>query len=85
MNEEVKEAIKKLYFLFNECEPVVDFETDEKLYREKSREQLESHNTVLNLIEKQDKIINEMAEQLTTPLHSKEWIIDYYKKEISSE
>lgn len=31
---------------------------------------------------KKDKLINLMAEQLTTPLHSKEWVIDYYKREI---
>lgn len=30
---------------------------------------------------KKDMIINLMAEQLTTPVHSKEWVIDYYKKE----
>ena len=34
-----------------------------------------------NLIEKQDKIIDEMAEQLTTPIHSKEWVIEHYTKE----
>lgn len=33
-------------------------------------------------IEKKDLLINILAEQLTTPIHSKEWIIDYYKKEI---
>ena len=33
-------------------------------------------------VEKKDLIINKMAEQLTTPIHSKEWIIDYYKREI---
>lgn len=33
-------------------------------------------------IEKQDKIIDLMAEQLTTPVHSKEWVIDFYKREI---
>lgn len=27
-----------------------------------------------------DKIIDLMAEQLTTPIHSKEWIKEYYKK-----
>lgn len=32
--------------------------------------------TVLNLIQKQDKIIDLMAEQLTTPINSKEWVID---------
>lgn len=31
---------------------------------------------------KKDKLINLMAEQLTTPIHSKEWVIDYYKREI---
>lgn len=31
---------------------------------------------------KKDLIINKMAEQLTTPYHSKEWVIDYYKREI---
>lgn len=27
-------------------------------------------------------MINLMAEQLTTPVHSKEWVIDYYKKKV---
>lgn len=31
---------------------------------------------------KKDKLINILAEQLTTPIHSKEWVIDYYKREI---
>lgn len=34
---------------------------------------------------KKDLLINMLAEQLTTPVHSKELVIDYYKKEISSE
>ena len=38
--------------------------------------------TVLNLIEKQDKIIDLMAEQLTTPVHSKEWVIEHYNQKI---
>lgn len=28
------------------------------------------------------KMIDLMAEQLTTPIHSKEWVIDFYKREI---
>ena len=32
-------------------------------------------------LEKKDKIINKMAEQLTSPIHSKEWVIEYYTKE----
>lgn len=31
-------------------------------------------------LENKDRIINLMAEQLTTPIHSKEWIIEYYRK-----
>lgn len=27
-----------------------------------------------------DKIIDFMAEQLTTPIHSKEWVKEYYKR-----
>lgn len=38
--------------------------------------------TLLNLLEKKDKIIDLMAEQLTTPEHNKEWVIDYYKRKV---
>ena len=31
------------------------------------------------------KLINKMAEDLTTPIHDKEWIINYYLKEIEDE
>ncbi len=36
--------------------------------------------TVLSLIEEKDKQIDLMAEQLTTPIHSKEWVKEYYKR-----
>lgn len=45
-------------------------------------EKINTISGMLNLIEKRDKVINLMAEQLTTPVHSKEWVIDYYKREI---
>ena len=32
-----------------------------------------------------DKIITLMAEQLTTPIHSKEWVIEYYTKKAETE
>lgn len=35
---------------------------------------------VLNAIKEKDKIIDLMSEQLTTPIHSKEWVKEYYKK-----
>lgn len=28
------------------------------------------------------KMVDKMAEQLTSPTHSKEWVIDYYKKKV---
>lgn len=39
-------------------------------------------NSILDEIEKKDKIINLMAERLTTPINSKEWVIDYYKRKV---
>lgn len=41
----------------------------------------EVHNYIEE-IEKKDKVINLMAEQLTTPIHSKEWVKNYYEREI---
>lgn len=35
---------------------------------------------VLNAIKEKDKIIDLMSEQLTTPIHSKEWVKEYYKR-----
>lgn len=32
------------------------------------------------IINKQDKAINKMAEDLTTPIHGKEWVINHYLK-----
>ncbi len=39
-------------------------------------------NDMLHIKESQekDKIIDLMAEQLTTPIHSKEWVKEYYKR-----
>ena len=36
-------------------------------------------------LEKKDMIIALMAEQLTTPIHSKEWVIEYYTKKVETE
>ena len=43
---------------------------------------LQAIETVLAELEKKDRIINKMAEQLTTDIHSKEWIINYYEREV---
>lgn len=35
--------------------------------------------------EKKDKIIDLMLEELTTPIHSKEWVKEYYKNKVETE
>ena len=40
----------------------------------------EAIETLLIAYEKQNKIIDLMANDLKTPINSKEWIIEYYKK-----
>lgn len=37
------------------------------------------------IITKKDKVINKMSEQLTTPIHSKEWVIKYFEDEIKAD
>jgi len=37
------------------------------------------------IVEKKDKLIDKLAEELTTPLHNKEWVINYFSKLIEEE
>ena len=37
---------------------------------------------IIEEIEQKNRIIDLMAEDLKTPVNSKEWIIEYYKKEV---
>ena len=43
------------------------------------------YNNMSSIIEKLNKMINKMAEDLTTPIHDKEWIINHYLKEIEKD
>lgn len=40
---------------------------------------------VLNALEEKDKIIDLMSEQLTTPIHSKEWVKEYYERKVKEK
>ena len=40
------------------------------------------YKMILAELEKKDRIIHKMAERLTTDIHSKEWVIDYYEREV---
>ena len=50
---------------------------DKKYLKAKNSKAIE---VVLNALKGKDKIIDLMSEQLTTPIHSKEWVKEYYKK-----
>lgn len=81
MSEEEKEAVENL---------------KEEIQQEKfdncgftSWFEIEKAEILLNLISnlqtelnKKDKQIDLMAEKLTTPIHSKEWVIKYFEDEI---
>ena len=43
---------------------------------------VDEYKSIVAELEKKDKVINKMAEQLTTDIHSKEWVIDYYEREV---
>ena len=48
----------------------------------------EEVQAVANLIKeykKKEKIINAMAEQLTSPIHNKEYVIEYFKNKVERE
>lgn len=54
--------------------------------------EIDIYKTVLNLIqtqqveiEKKDRQIDLMSEQLTTPLHSKEWVKEYFERKSENE
>ena len=37
-------------------------------------------NDLLDIVKQKEKMIQEMAEQLTTPIHDKEWVIKYFEE-----
>lgn len=63
----------------NKYREVVDFkevkETESELYEANNR-----INDLLDIVKQKDKMIQEMAEQLTTPIHDKEWVIKYFEE-----
>ncbi len=78
MSEE--EDIKTLRQLIREYErkPKTQIEFFIKSYEERAIKNL------LMFYEKQNQMIDKMAEQLTTPIHNKEWVIEYFEKEIKN-
>lgn len=64
-----------------------DRQLEEKTNRVKNieKECQKYFDNMMNTIQENNKknmIINLMAEELTTPIHSKEWVINFYKKRV---
>lgn len=74
--------------LFEAIMKIADERDELKKELKKKDKQIEKYqnmlvtNDMLHIKESQekDKIIDLMSEQLTTPIHSKEWVKEYYKK-----
>ena len=74
--------------LFEAIMKIADERNELKKELKKKDKQIEKYqnmlvtNDMLHIKESQekDKIIDLMSEQLTTPIHSKEWVKEYYKK-----
>lgn len=58
----------------------MNLESDCKLYKSAYYDRTEAYLELQNKAEKQEKIIDLMAEDLKTPIHSKEWIKQEYEK-----
>lgn len=58
--------------------------SDYELAKEEDSIYTEHLGIILKLVEINDKIIDLMAEQLSTPLNSKEWVKEYYRKKVET-
>lgn len=57
----------KLYIKYNGNRPEINLKIKNSI------------ETVLSMLEEKNKVIDLMAEELTTPMHSKEWVKQYYE------
>lgn len=57
-------------------------EIDEKYISARYSKAIE---VVLSELDKKENTINLMAEQLTTPVHSKKWVIEYFTNKVEED
>ena len=88
-NKEVNEVLEELYQvrpdklndkakrLFEAIMKIADArdKAESDLYEANNR-----LNDLLDIVKQKDKIIDDMAEHLTTSVHSKEWVIKYFEE-----
>ena len=84
--ERIFQAIEHLIKEYKKYKNIARKEYDEHMEKKRQNGVLENNQLILQReIEKKDKIIEAMAEQLTSPIHNKEWVIEYFKKEVERE
>lgn len=77
--EKYEEAVQGLLDLYNkEKERNKNLEQIEKEHKEENGRLREE-------LDKKENTINLMAEQLTTPVHSKKWVIDYFTNKVEED
>lgn len=79
MTKEQKEAIEILNQLKEMCECLLDYREVSDSHYKIFKRRILAINIVLSMLKEKDKVIDLMSEQLTTPMHSKEWVKQYYE------
>lgn len=77
MTDKQKETIEK-------CKSRIDNNKKHIGNKEKLRRSNQKIVYLKRELQKKDKMIDLMSEQLTTPLHSKEWVKEYFERKVEN-
>ena len=73
-----EQVITQLKSLIEDRESFIDSNDKDSIFKQ-DKEALEC---AIKILKEQDKIIDLMSEQLTTPIHSKEYVKEYYERKV---
>lgn len=76
-----EETVDQIKSLIDDRESLIDPKDDDCIFK-KDKEALEN---ILELFELDEAIIDKMSELMTSPVHSKEWVKNYFKNEVLKE
>lgn len=76
-----EEEISNILDELNNVRPEVLNEESKRLFNA-IMQIADERDKYINLAKKQTQLIDLMAEDLTTPIHDKEWIIKYYEEKV---
>lgn len=84
----IEKSYKGKYDFIGTIEGNLAIKTLLKAYEDGKADLYEANKAISNLLDllkEKENIIDAMAEQLTTPVHNKEWIIKYFEKEANND